>query len=294
MADQIVLRGLTAHGHHGVLEHERRDGQVFVVDVSLSLDLGPAGASDRLDDTVSYAEVADDVVSLVQGDPVDLIETLATRIAEAALTRPLVEAVEVVVHKPQAPMGHRFDDVEVRIRRERSEPVVVAMGSNLGDAEGTLGRAVEEVATLEGVRLRALSSLYRTEPVGGPKQPRYANAVLLATTSRSPRGLLAALHDIEHRYGRVRAERWGPRTLDLDLVQYGDPRAGRDVRSDDPALTLPHPRAHQRAFVLLPWLEADPDAVLRVAEGVRRVADLAGRLDRTGVTLADDRRSGRW
>lgn len=297
MADRIVLTGLSARGHHGVLEEERRDGQTFVVDATLEVDLGPAGASDRLADTVSYAEVADDIVAVIEGETVDLIEALAARIADRILDRPLVEAVEVVVHKPQAPVGHPFDDVQVQVRRERSEPVVIALGANLGQAAATLGRAVEALATLRGVRVRSVSSFYHSEPVGGPEQPPYTNAVLLATTSLSPRGLLAALHDIEAGLGRVREERWGPRTLDLDLIQYGDPRVDRDVRSDDPHLTLPHPRAHQRAFVLVPWLEVEPGAVLRVDGVVQPVDDLAPALDRTGVrriTAKIDERSGRW
>jgi dihydroneopterin aldolase/2-amino-4-hydroxy-6-hydroxymethyldihydropteridine diphosphokinase len=297
MADRIVLKGLSARGHHGVLDEERRDGQTFVVDAILEVDLGPAGASDRLADTVSYAEVAGDIVELVEGEPLDLIEALAARIADRILDRPLVEAVEVVVHKPQAPVGHPFDDVHVQVRRERSEPVVIALGANLGNAAATLGRAVEAVAALRGVRVQNVSSLYQSEPVGGPEQPRYTNAVLLATTSLTPRGLLAALHVIEAGQGRMREERWGPRTLDLDLIQYGDPRLDRDVRSDDPHLTLPHPRAHERAFVLVPWLEVEPAAVLRVDGVVRRVADLAPAIDRTGLrrsTARIDERSGRW
>ena len=133
LMDQIVLTGIAATGYHGVLDFER-DGQQFVVDVVMDVDLAPAGASDELGDTVNYAEVAGDVVALIEGEPLDLIEALAERIATAILTRPLVEAVEVVVHKPQAPVGHPFTDVQVRVRRERETPVVIALGSNLGES----------------------------------------------------------------------------------------------------------------------------------------------------------------
>lgn len=287
MADQIVLEGISARGHHGVLATEKRDGQTFVVDVVMSLDLSAAGASDSLADTVNYAEVAGDVVAIVGGQPLDLIEALAARIADRILSRPLVEAVDVVVHKPEAPVGHPFTDVQVRIRRERREPVVIALGANLGDARHTLGHAVAAIARLEGVAVHRVSGLYQTEPVGGPHQPQYANAVLVASTSRTPPGLLRALHDIEEQHGRVREVRWGPRTLDLDLIQYGDARSGQDVRATDPGLTLPHPRAHQRAFVLVPWLDAEPAAALRVAGGVRPVAELLADLDTSGVREAD-------
>ncbi len=286
MADQIVLQGISARGHHGVLDFERRDGQTFVVDVVMSLDLAPAGASDRLCDTVNYAEVAGDVVALIEGEPLDLIEALADRIADRVLARPLVEAVDVVVHKPEAPVGHSFTDVQVRIRRERREPVVVALGANLGDARRTLGHAVAAIARLEGVEVHRVSGLYQTDPVGGPEQPQYANAVLLASTSRTPSGLLRALHGIEEQHGRVREVHWGPRTLDLDLIQYGDPRSDQDVQATDPHLTLPHPRARERAFVLVPWLDVDPTAALRVADGVQPVAELLAGLDTSGVREA--------
>jgi dihydroneopterin aldolase/2-amino-4-hydroxy-6-hydroxymethyldihydropteridine diphosphokinase len=281
VTDQIVLQGVSATGHHGVLPEERRDGQTFVVDVVMDVDLAPAGASDDLADTVNYAEVAGDIVEIIEGEPLDLIEAVAERIAAAVLTRPLVEAVEVVVHKPQAPVGHPFTDVQVRVRRERETPVVVALGSNVGDSLETLRDAA--VALFGLIDLDAVSPVVETDPVGGPDQPPYLNAVVTGTTSLSPRALLRLLHDVEAAHGRTREVHWGPRTLDLDLVQYGDPAFNTDVQMDDAALTLPHPRAHERAFVLVPWLLADPEATLRVSGEVRRVADLVAAMDTSGV-----------
>ncbi|MDF2144622.1 2-amino-4-hydroxy-6-hydroxymethyldihydropteridine diphosphokinase [Knoellia sp. p5-6-4] len=281
MTDQIVLKGISAKGFHGVLDFEKRDGQTFVVDVVMDIDLAPAGASDDLADTVNYAEVAGDVVGIIEGEPLDLIEAVAERIATAVLTRPLVEAVEVVVHKPEAPVGHPFTDVQVRVRRERETPVVIALGSNVGESLETLRHAV--VALLGAVDVDAVSPVVETDPVGGPDQPAYLNAVVVGTTPASPRALLRFLHDVERAHGRTRDVRWGPRTLDLDLVQYGDPAFNTDVQLDDPALTLPHPRAHERAFVLVPWLQADPEATLRVEGAARRVADLVAAMDTSGV-----------
>lgn len=119
-SDRIELTGLRAKGFHGVLAEERRDGQEFVVDVVLHLDLRPAGASNALADTVHYGELAEAVHAVVTGPPVDLLETLAARIAGVCLADPRVEAAEVAVHKPQAPIAVPFTDVVVRIRRERS------------------------------------------------------------------------------------------------------------------------------------------------------------------------------
>lgn len=118
-ADRIVLTGLRARGNHGVFEHERRDGQVFVIDVTVHLSLHEAAASDDLDETVHYGVLAERVVEAVERDPVDLIETVAERVAAVALEFRRVDTVEVTVHKPDAPITVPFDDVAVVIVRGR-------------------------------------------------------------------------------------------------------------------------------------------------------------------------------
>lgn len=117
--DRIRLSGLRATAHHGVFEHERREGQLFVVDVTVWLSLADAGAADALDETVHYGHLAEAVVAAVERDPVDLIETVAERVAEVALGFPRVERAEVTVHKPNAPIAVPFDDVSVTIERGR-------------------------------------------------------------------------------------------------------------------------------------------------------------------------------
>ncbi len=153
--------------------------------------------------------------------------------------------------------------------RARPVPAVVALGANLGDRAETLAAAVDE---LRGLTLT--SDVRVSEPIEtvavtlageDDDAPRYLNAVALLQTRLAPRELLASLHRIEARHGRVRRERWGDRTLDLDLIAYGDETIARDD------LVVPHPRAHEREFVLAPWHEVDPDAVI---PGRGRVADL--------------------
>jgi 2-amino-4-hydroxy-6-hydroxymethyldihydropteridine diphosphokinase len=131
---------------------------------------------------------------------------------------------------------------------------VLSLGANLGDRLAALQAAVAALASAGPVV--AVSPVYETAPVGGVEQPDFLNAVALLDTELPAAELLAYAHSVESAAGRVRAERWGPRTLDIDLVAYGS------VVSADPALTLPHPRAHERAFVLAPWLDVDPDASL--------------------------------
>ena len=288
MTDRIHLRGVEAFGYHGVLPDEKRDGQPFVVDVVMELDLATAGGSDALDDTVSYAEIAGEVVARITGPSFDLIERLAEVVADDVLRHRLVDAATVTVHKPQAPVGHPFTDVAVEVHRTRGVPVVVALGANLGDARATLESAVRAVAGLPGMRVRAVSPLVETDPVGGPEQPAYLNAVLVGDTTLDPDDLLRRLHEIEADHGRTREVRWGARTLDLDLIQVGTPASGSEVRRKDPALTLPHPRAHERGFVLVPWSLADPAATIRTDGQVRPVADLVGEVDTSGVRPGPD------
>jgi len=279
MTDHIVLQGVSARGHHGVLDFEKTDGQEFVVDVTLEVDLRRAGRTDLLEHTVSYAEVAADVVSLITGPSLDLIEALADQIAAAVLRRPLVQAVEVTVHKPHAPVGVPFADVRVCVERHRDVPVVIALGANLGGVRSTLEAAVRALADVDGLHISAVSELFETDPVGGPDQPVYLNAVVLARTRLAAFALLTELHAIEADRGRVRETRWGARTLDLDLIQYGDPESATEVISQDPELMLPHPRAHERAFVLAPWWALDAEAQLRVGEALVPVSELLERAD---------------
>jgi dihydroneopterin aldolase len=118
--DEIRLTGVRARGHHGVFDHERRDGQEFVVDLVVRLPLAPAAGGDDLARTVHYGELAEAVVAAIERDPVDLIETVATRIADVALSFPAAREVVVTVHKPSAPISVPFDDVSVTITRRRT------------------------------------------------------------------------------------------------------------------------------------------------------------------------------
>jgi len=155
--------------------------------------------------------------------------------------------------------------------------VVLSVGSNLGDRLAHL----QSVADALRDDLVAASPVYETQPFGTGPQERYLNAVLIAEGELDAYAWLGRAREIEAAAGRERPRRWAPRTLDVDLIAIGS------TRSADPELTLPHPRAHERAFVLVPWLDVEPDAVL---PGVGPVRDVLARLDRTGVQRRDDLR----
>lgn len=156
-------------------------------------------------------------------------------------------------------------------------PVVLSLGSNLGDRDAHLHTAVSALQQAEGLRVVARSRVVATDPVGGPSQGEYLNAIVLLECWVPPFDLLAICQQIEADHERERQTRWGPRTLDIDIIKYGE------VIDDHELLTLPHPRAHQRAFVLIPWAQVDPEAQLPGVGG-GKVALLAQRApDRLGV-----------
>lgn len=274
--DRITLTGLEVFAHHGVFDFERREGQRFVIDVSVAAPLRAAADGDDLSRTVHYGELAAAVVAAAERDPVDLIETLAERVAAVALGFAGVREARVTVHKPDAPIEGEFEDVSVSIVRVPSTPAVLAFGANLGDRSGTIAAAQQEIADAPGIAGFTASRLIESvalKPEGPDADaPGYLNGVALVDTTLRPHELLALLQGIEHRHGRVRGECWGDRTLDIDIVAYGDRRI------DGERLTVPHPRAHERDFVLAPWLELDPEAAIAGRGGVAELlAELRGR-----------------
>ncbi|MER5583986.1 2-amino-4-hydroxy-6-hydroxymethyldihydropteridine diphosphokinase [Streptomyces asoensis] len=158
---------------------------------------------------------------------------------------------------------------------------VISLGSNLGNRLETLQGAIDALEDTPGVRIKAVSPVYETEPWGVEpgSQPSYFNAVVLLKTTLPPSSLLERAHAVEEAFHRVRDERWGARTLDVDIVAYAD------VVDDDPHLTLPHPRAHERAFVLAPWHDVEPEAQL---PGRGSVAGLLDTVTREGVAARKD------
>ena len=345
----IALKGLGAMANHGVYDFERTQEQRFSADVVMWVET--AGATDDIAATVSYADIADETMAVLTGNPVDLIETLAETIASRVMSHEGVVGTEVTVHKPDAPIDHPFSDVSVTVRagetealplslslkgiyeaedgsvltgeieaygraqapspaqQKRSAPsrrrrgehaapreedssrpahlrarrVVLAIGGNLGNVPVNLMHTVEALSYMEGFQIDDVSPIMRTKPVLAPgqaPQPDYWNAVVVGSAIATPDELFAQTSRIERELGRERHERWGARSVDIDIIQV------EGLASSDPVLTLPHPRAKDRAFVLAPWLLCEPDAIL---EGVGRVCDLlAVTPDREGIIDAVD------
>lgn len=199
--------------------------------------------------------------------------TETTRVSAAVPDSAVAQPEQYASEQYQAEPRDRFDEVPAGY-----VDVVIAIGANLGDPQATMRSAVAELDRMPGLQITDVSPLARTAAVGGPEeQPDYLNAVLLARTTLSARGLLHLCQDVENAHGRTREERWGPRTLDVDLITYGNLT---DAAED---LEVPHPRAHERAFVLEPWSQIAPDAVLPGLGG-GPVAQLAATApDRAGI-----------
>jgi len=176
--------------------------------------------------------------------------------------------------------------MNVRLRRIEAD-AVIAIGSNLGDRLATFQSAVRALAEADGIEVTAISTPIESVALRhdgpDPSAPGYLNAVVLVRTTLRPRVLLALLHTIEDDNGRIRDERWGDRTLDLDLIDFGG------MQSSTEQLTLPHPRAHERAFVLGPWAEVAPEAVL---PGKGRVVDLLAALQSSDAQSPDAQPGG--
>ena len=169
---------------------------------------------------------------------------------------------------------------------------VIALGGNIGESQSILQDAINAISELPHTNLVAVSNLYETDPIGGPEQPTYLNAAVLVSTDLAPAELLSELHEIENIYGRTREIHWGPRTLDLDLIDY------EKFAANDLELTIPHPRAYEREFVLAPWADVAPEWKITVP-GLPEMTTVAQQLDvvksqEQGIRLANNLQDQQW
>lgn len=251
--DQISIRGLRIFAHHGVFEEETENGQDFYLDAVLSVPCRKAGKSDCLDDSVDYGAVCHFMKEEFTRENYRLIEAAAEHLAEAVLHRfPLVEHIRLSVRKPHAPIGLPFEDVSVTIERGW-HVAYLSIGSNMGDREAMIREGIRRLGSHPGILVVRQSGLIETAPYGGVVQDDFLNGALELRTLLSPQELLDAIHETEEKAGRVRDVRWGPRTLDIDIVFYD-----RLVYEDE-NLILPHVDMENRLFVLEPLMELCPN-----------------------------------
>ena len=252
MADQIIVEDLQIYAHHGVYRQENEKGQNFFISAVLDTDTRAAGMADDLGLSTNYGVVCRFLHTFLTEHTYKLIETAAEKASEALLLQfPYVRQVTMEVKKPEAPITVPFGSVSVKITRGWHR-VYIACGSNIGDRRAHLSAAVDALLMDKRCRVLRVSDWVETTPYGGVEQADYLNGVLSIETLYTPGELLEVLQGIEKAEARERKERWGPRTLDLDILLY----EGRLMDTDK--LTIPHKDMQNRDFVLKPLSQIAP------------------------------------
>lgn len=250
--DEICIEELEVFAHHGVYPEETRDGQIFYVNAVLRMDVQEAGRKDDLEKTVNYGTVARFINDWMHENTCLLLEAVAERLASALLLEYREAAgVELEIRKPHAPIRLPFGCVSVKVRRQWHR-AYVAVGSNLGDREGYVEGAVRALKEHPLIVVKKVSDWINTEAYGGVEQGDFLNGALEIETLLGPFELLNALHEIENRAGRERVVRWGPRTLDLDILFFDR------ICMETETLVIPHRDLENREFVLKPMAQIAP------------------------------------
>lgn len=269
--DQIRIKNLKIFAHHGVYEQEKEQGQNFIVNAVLYTDIEKAGKSDNIEDAVDYGAVCLFIDAYMRENRFDLLEAAASHAAKQLLFEfPAVKKVELEIEKPDAPIPLRFESVSVKVERGWHR-VFIALGSNMGERLKYLERAVSNLEEDICFRNIRVSDYIETVPYGGVEQDDFLNGVLEAETLYSPWELLARLREEEELAERKREIRWGPRTLDLDILFYDD------LVLAEKELTIPHPDMKNRRFVLEPLAVLAPAFVHPVCR--KTVAELLKELN---------------
>lgn len=249
--DYIDIENLTVFAHHGVFPEENKLEQKFILSARLYHITSHAGMNDDLTRGIDYGAVAKAMTTYFQKHTYQLIEAAAESLARhLLLTFPPLHEIRLTVQKPWAPIGLPLDHVSVTIQRGW-KPVLIAIGSNLEHPRNQVLSAIDALEQVPEIRIKKISTIIKTKSQGH-NGPDYANACLRIDTAFLPRELLKCLQGIEAHAGRIRTEKWAPRTLDLDIIFYDD------LISLQPKLVLPHPRFRERLFVLEPAAEIEP------------------------------------
>lgn len=272
--DQIIVEDLQVYAYHGVYPEENEKGQNFYVSVILDTDTREAGLSDDLNLSTNYGEVCRFLHSFLQEHTCRLIETAAERCAEALLLQfPRVRQVTLELKKPEAPITIPFGSVSVKIVRGW-RLAYIACGSNMGDRKAHLEAALDALRKDRKCRVLRVSDWMETTPYGGVEQGDFLNGALSVETLYTPEELLEVLQEIERAENRERKVRWGPRTLDLDILLY----EGRVL--DTERLTIPHRDMKNRDFVLKPLAQIAPYEIHPILG--KAIVELYAELEKNG------------
>lgn len=253
--DQLIIKNLELFGFHGVNAEEKVMGQKFIIDAKITLDLSEAGDLDSLDTAINYAKLCHELQDEFRSTKHNLIEKAATVLCEYILHNyPMVLEVDLTIKKPWAPIHLPIDYPAVRLIRQWHF-AYVAVGSNMGNKQDNIDHAMSLINQSTHSSIIKKSTLIETEPFGYTDQDTFLNGTFLIKTLLTPVKLIRFLQSIEHELKRERLIKWGPRTLDLDVIYYDE------LVSNHDEIVIPHPRMHERLFVLEPLNEIAPNAL---------------------------------
>lgn len=250
--DFIKVTNLKVFAYHGVLEEEKKNGQDFYLNAKVYVDMRKAGLTDRLEDTINYDSVCIFLAEVFAEKQFDTIEAAAEyTLQEVIVNFPTIEAMELEVRKPHAPLTYVPEDISVTIYREW-HTVYLSFGSNVGEPIGTINEAIIMLKDPYAIRNIKRSDLFVTKPYGPVEQNDFVNGCLEMETYMDPEELVTYIHEIEDYFERDRSIHWGPRPIDLDIVFFDD------YVYNSKTLTIPHADMENRMFVLEPLSQLCP------------------------------------
>ncbi len=253
--DSVIIEGLEVYCNHGVFPEENKLGQKFVVNATLYTDTRKAGISDNLEKSIDYGEVCHFITNFMKKNTYKLIEAVAENLAKELLMKNSgLREVTIEIKKPWAPIGLPISSAGVKITRGW-HTAYIAIGSNMGNRQGFLDMAADEIDADENCILLKIADSIETKPYGVEEQDDFLNSCMEVRTLLMPDELLKLCKAIEKKANRVKTMHWGPRTLDLDIIFYDD-----EVVSEE-NLVIPHIEMHKREFVLKPLAQIAPNKI---------------------------------
>lgn len=251
--DKIKIENLEVFANHGVFPEETKLGQKFLVSAVLYTDIREAGLKDDLTKSIHYGEVSTYITDFMKNNTYQLIEAAAEQLAMALLLEfSGLKRIVLEIKKPWAPIGLPLESVSVQIDRSR-HTVYLSFGSNMGDRRAYIEEGIAALGRIKGCEIKRISELLETKPYGNVEQEDFLNGCLELETILTPLELLEELHKIEYAAGRNRTVRWGPRTLDMDILFYDK----EEIETEE--LVIPHVDMENRFFVLKPLSELVPN-----------------------------------
>ncbi|MGG7162144.1 2-amino-4-hydroxy-6-hydroxymethyldihydropteridine diphosphokinase [Clostridium ihumii] len=268
--DKIYIKDLEVFANHGYFEEEKSLGQKFILTMEVDLDLSKAGNDDDLNNTVHYGILCDEIEKEFTRKSYDLIEKASEELIKFIMFKyDEIKTVRLELKKPWAPVKKHLDYVSIKMERTWHE-AIIAVGSNMGDKKKNILDAFSSINNSNHTKILEIANYYETEPWGYEAQDKFLNTAIKVKTILSPKKLMRYLLDVELEMKRERIIKYGPRTLDLDIIFYDD------IVSYDKDIIIPHPRMEERIFVLDPLCDIVPYKVHPILN--KRVVELKDNL----------------